>query len=65
MVPLTEAERIAKLEENRKHQDAFNATVCQTLDAIQKHLRKIELIAIGALIVFGVERAPALLALLP
>lgn len=62
---VTEAERIAKLEENKAHQEVFNATVCKTLDAIQKHLRKIELIAISALIVFGVERGMALLALLP
>lgn len=62
---VTEAERIAKLEENKAYQEVFNATVCKTLDAIQKHLRKIELIAISALIVFGVERGMALLALLP
>lgn len=60
----SERERIAKLEEKADNQAKINESLCKTVEQIKKHLHKIELIATAALIVFGLEKVPALLELL-
>lgn len=60
----SEKERIAKLEEKAENQEKFNESLCRTVEEIRKHLGKIELIATAALIVFGLEKLPALMELI-